>query len=105
MNVLNKSKEGKNPGLKADDIRTHFKKIVDRVLTVSLIDLQFTYVLAFLGREQIAESLSKYLVAKIIAVVFIYAVKSYSGKRNEEDLKYLYKLMKMNEEAEEDEEE
>lgn len=105
MNVLNKLKEGKNPGLKADDIRTHFKKIVDRVLTVSLIDLQFTYVLAFLGREQIAESLSKYLVAKIIAVVIVYAVKSYSGKRNEEDLKYLYKLMKMNEEAEEDEEE
>jgi hypothetical protein len=105
MNGLKKLKKEKSTGLKADDIRTHFKKIVDRVLTVSLIDLQFTYVLAFLGREQIAESLSKYLVAKIIAVVFIYAVKSYSGKRNEEDLKYLYKLMKMNEEAEEDEEE
>lgn len=105
MNVLERLKEGKKPGLKADDIRTHFKKIVDRVLTIALIDLQFTYILAFFGREQIAESLSKILVKSVIAVVFIYAVKSYSGKRNEEDLKYLYKLMKMNEEAEEDEEE
>lgn len=40
-----------------------------------------SYLLAFLGREQIAEGLSKLAITEIIAVVLIYCLKSLFEKR------------------------
>lgn len=40
-----------------------------------------SYLLAYLGRAQIAESLSKIAVTEIVGVVLVYAVKSLLEKR------------------------
>lgn len=42
-----------------------------------------SYLLAYLGREQIAESLSQVALTEIIAVVFAYALKALIEKRKD----------------------
>jgi hypothetical protein len=39
-------------------LTTFTKKAVAVILIISLIDLQLSYILAFMGKEQIAESLA-----------------------------------------------
>ena len=46
------------------------------MLIIALFDLQLSYLLAFLGREQIAETLSITVVTEIIAVM----LESFDGK-------------------------
>jgi hypothetical protein len=53
------------------------------ILIVALIDIQLTYILAFLGKE-IAETLAITLVTEVVAVFGTYSIKAYLGKRNEE---------------------
>lgn len=67
----NTSEENKNK------IRTFTKKWVDIILTVSLIDIQLVFVLAYLGKEQIAETLGVAIVTEIIGVTISYLCKSY----------------------------
>lgn len=55
---------------------TYTKKAVTIILVVSLIDLQLSYLLAFLGKDQIAESLSSTIATTIIGVMVGYFVKS-----------------------------
>lgn len=55
---------------------TFTKKAVVLILAVSLIDLQLSYVLAFMGKEQIAESLSSTIATTIIGVMLGYFLKS-----------------------------
>lgn len=57
-------------------LETFTKISVTLILIVSLIDLQFSYILAFLGREQIAESLSSNIAITIIGVMLGYFLKS-----------------------------
>lgn len=57
-------------------LRTFSKKAVAIILAVSLLDLQLSYVLAFLGREQIAESLSSEIASVIIGVMIGYFMKA-----------------------------
>ena len=62
------------------------------ILGVALVDVQLTYILAFLGKE-IAETLSITLVTEIIAVFGIYCVKAYLGKKGEEATRIKEKQM------------
>lgn len=55
---------------------TFTKKAVAIILAVSLIDLQLTYVLAFMGQIQIAESLSSTIASTIIGVMIGYFFKA-----------------------------
>lgn len=61
-------------------------------MAIALIDLQFPFILAFLGRENIAEELGKVIVTEIIGVFLVYCAKSFfetkEEKRNELIAKY-----------------
>lgn len=57
-------------------LQTFTKKAVTIILTVSLVDLQLSYVLAFMGKEQIAESLSSEIATVIIGVMVGYFMKA-----------------------------
>ena len=55
---------------------TYSKRAVSLVLIVSLIDLQLSYLLAFLGKDQIAESLSSTIAEVIVGVMLGYFLKA-----------------------------
>lgn len=57
-------------------LKTFTKKAVTAILIVSLIDLQLSYILAFVGKEQIAESLSSTIASTIIGVMVGYFLKA-----------------------------
>ena len=57
-------------------LETFTKKAVAIILAVSLIDLQLSYLLAFIGKEQIAESLSSTIAETIIGVMLGYFMKA-----------------------------
>lgn len=57
-------------------LETFTKKAVAGILIVSMLDLQLSYLLAFLGKEQIAESLSSTIATTIIGVMLGYFLKA-----------------------------
>lgn len=57
-------------------LATFSKRAVAIILFVSLIDLQLSYILAFLGKEQIAESLSSTIASVIVGVMIGYFMKA-----------------------------
>ena len=57
-------------------LESYTKKSVTVILAVSLIDLQLSYVLAFLGKEQIAETLSSTITETIVGVMLGYFAKA-----------------------------
>lgn len=57
-------------------LSTFTKRAVAIILAVSLIDLQLSYVLAFMGKEQIAETLSSTIADTIIGVMLGYFLKA-----------------------------
>lgn len=57
-------------------LKTFSKKAVFVILAISLIDLQLSYILAFLGREQIAEALSSEIATVIVGVMLGYFMKA-----------------------------
>lgn len=57
-------------------LKTFTKKAVTIILAVSLIDLQLSYVLAFMGQIQIAESLSSTIASTIVGVMLGYFLKA-----------------------------
>lgn len=67
---------GKRPVPFRKWLQTFSKKAVALILAVSLIDLQLSYILAFLGKEQIAESLSSEIASVIIGVMLGYFMKA-----------------------------
>ncbi|MBO7535754.1 MAG: hypothetical protein J6T34_01245 [Bacilli bacterium] len=69
-------------------ILTFSKKWVNRLMWVAIIDLQLSYVLAFLDKVEIAQQLSIAIVTEIISVMLGYFAKAFLGKREEENLKY-----------------
>ena len=69
--------------------RTFSKQAVKWILIVSMVDLQLSYLLAFLGREQIAETLSITVVTSIIAVMLGYFMKSYRETKEEEKVRLI----------------
>lgn len=57
-------------------LATFSKRAVAAILVLSLIDLQLSYVLAFMGKDQIAESLSSTIATTIIGVMIGYFLKA-----------------------------
>ena len=57
-------------------LKTFTKKAVAIILVVSLTDLQLSYILAFIGKEQIAEALSSTIAETVIGVMLGYFLKS-----------------------------
>ncbi|WMI80341.1 hypothetical protein [Anaerotignum sp. MB30-C6] len=69
--------------------KTFSKKAVQGILYIALFDLQLSYLLAFLGREQIAETLSITVVTEVIAVILGYFLKAYFETREEEKVRLI----------------
>lgn len=67
--------------------RTYTKIAMTWILRVSLICILLSYVLAFMGREQIAEVLSSKIVEVVLGAFFIYCAKSYFETNAEEKIK------------------
>ena len=67
---------------------TFTKRIISVILAVALFDMQFPFILAMLGRDNIAEELGKTLVIEIVGVVLVYCLKSFFETREEENMKY-----------------
>src|SRR5690554_5534283 len=82
---------------------TFTKKAVTVILIVSLIDLQLSYILAFMGKEQIAESLSSTIADTIIGIMLGYFLKALFETFFDEREKRLNKKLEQNRSSEEDE--
>ena len=67
--------------------QTFTKKWVGAIIAVALFDLQLTYILAFLGREQIAETLSGDICKVVIGTMLGYLAKAFFETREEELIK------------------
>lgn len=78
-------KKKKRP--KRSNFKTFTKKWVEKLMWIAVIDLQLSYLLAFLGREQIAEELSRTIVMEIIGVMLGYFGKSYFETRESEKIR------------------
>lgn len=78
-------KKEKRP--KRSNFKTFTKKWVEKLMIIAVIDLQLSYLLAFLGREQIAEELSRTIVVEIIGVMLGYFGKSYFETRESEKIR------------------
>lgn len=70
---MDNKKKTKKPKL----FETFTKSWVTVLMIVAIIDLQLTYVLAFLGKDQIAETLSIAIVTEIIGIMVGYIVRAY----------------------------
>ncbi len=67
---------------------TFTKRWVSRLLWFGCIWITLSYVLAFIGSVQIAESLSSTVATVIISTILGYLCKAYFETREEERLKY-----------------
>ena len=75
---------------------TYTKKMMTRIITVALIDMQFPFLLALIGRQEIAETLGGLIVTEIIGVFLVYCVKSFFETKESEKTR----LMEMQQENE-----
>ena len=78
--------------MKKQDKRTYTKNMVTWIVVNSTIWVYLTYTLAFIGKEQIAETLSGQIVTVIIGTVITYAAKAlfenifkYRNRKDDED--------------------
>lgn len=73
---------------------TYTKRMMDRIINVALIDMQFPFLLALLGREQIAETLGGLIVTEIVGVFLVYCAKSFFETKEEQRVRlkeqYMY---------------
>lgn len=63
---------------------TFTKWIVGVLIAIAVIDLQLTYVLAFMGSPETLQETTGKLITEILGVVFVYCVKSFFETREEE---------------------
>ena len=68
--------------------KTFTKKWVSRLLLLGCIWITLSYVLAFMGAVQIAESLSSTVASVIIATILGYLCKAFFETREEERMKF-----------------
>ena len=78
-------------------LTTFTKVAVTASLGVSLVDLQLSYILAFMGKEQIAETLSATIVEMVVGVMLGYFLKALFETFFEEREKRLNKQIENNE--------
>lgn len=69
--------------IKSIKVNTFTKALVAFITLVALIDLQLSYVLAFMDKIQIAEELSKQVCTTILGVAFVYMVRAYFDSKAE----------------------
>ena len=62
---------------------TFTKKFVTIIMAIALVDMQLPFILAFIGRENIAEELGKVIVTEIIGVFLVYCAKSFFETKEE----------------------
>ena len=67
--------------------KTYSKGMVNRIVNVALLDLQLPYILAFMGKENIAEALSSDICHTILGIALGYFLKSYFETKKEEEMK------------------
>lgn len=87
IQILQKKNKKKRKTSRAERERTYSKTMVTIVLTIAIIDSQLPYILSAFGRDPVSD-LGIVFVTEIIAVCLGYFLKSYFGKKNEEQLKY-----------------
>lgn len=68
---------------------TYTKNMMTRIITVALIDMQFPFLLAFLGRQEIAETMGGLLITEIIGVFLVYCTKSFFETKESEKTRLL----------------
>lgn len=73
--------------------RTHTKKMMDRIVNVALMDMQFPFILALMGRENIAETMGGLIITEIIAVFLVYCAKSFFETNAQENIRLREKEM------------
>lgn len=78
------------------------KKMMSWIVIVALVDMQFPFLLAFLGKDQIAETMGGLIVTEIVGVFLVYCTKSFFETRESEKVR-LQEKMYFNE-SEDDEE-
>lgn len=76
-------KKKKNKKVKFTFLETCTKFITIFIITVCLIDIQLSYILAFIGKEQIAENLSTQIVTTILGVTTAYMIRAYFDTKAE----------------------
>lgn len=64
---------------------TYTKNLVALIIAICLIDLQLSYILAFMGKSIIAEELSKQICTTILGVAFVYMVRAYFDTKAEKN--------------------
>ena len=75
-------------GRRERKLKTFTKRAVKAILFIALLDLQLSYLLAFLGREQIAENLSSDITKVIIGTILGYLAKSFFETKEAERSDY-----------------
>lgn len=88
---------GKRP--KRANFKTYTKEKLNMILNIALLDMQFPFLLALLGREQIAETMGGLIVTEIVGVFAAYCLKSYFETREAEKVRL--EEMKFKNESEE----
>lgn len=73
--------------------RTYTKKKMDLIINAALIDMQFPFILALMGRENIAETMGGLIVTEIVGVFFVYCTKSLLETREAEKIRLKEKEM------------
>ena len=66
-------------------VDTFTKALVAFITLVSLVDLQLSYILAFMDKMAIAEDLSKHICTTILGVAFVYMIRAYFDTKAEKN--------------------
>lgn len=90
--------------MKPRKYRTYTKKMMNRIIAVALIDMQFPFILALLGKEQIAETIGGLIVTEIIGVFIAYCLKSFFETKESEKIRLQEEQIKTESEDSESEE-
>lgn len=80
-------------------MKTFTKKAMKWIIAVALIDMQFPFILAFLDKTQIAETLGGLIVTEIIGVFLVYCTKSFFETRESERVRLQEEKLKQKEES------
>ena len=80
-------------------MKTYTKKAMTCILAAALFDLQFPFILAFLDKPQIAETLGGLIVTEIIGVFLVYCAKSFFETRESERVRLKEEELKRKEES------
>lgn len=83
MKQCNKKDKSLKCQIKSIRVDTYTKLLVAVIVIVALIDLQLSYVLAFLDKVQIAESLSTQICITILGTALIYMIRAYFDSKAE----------------------